>query len=452
MASPLRRAYDATWGRFFAAIYDRMLAASEEAGLRERRRELLTRAAGRTLELGAGTGINVELYPAAVTELILTEPFGPMARRLRERVAGSGRNAEVVVAAAEDLPVADASVDTVVVTLALCTVADPDGVLAEVARVLRPGGRLLFLEHVRSENPRTARWQDRLERPWQFAGHGCHPNRDTVATIEASPLELERLERGRVPKAAAIVEPLAVGVARRVAILAVACAVGAAALSLGSAGSADARPAPAASPVPATAVAAKPGKGEFRGGVDRIDRHLRKRMTGKSWHRGCPVGLGELRVVRGSYVNFKGKPRQGTLVVHERYARGMLRVLKRLYATRFPIRRMELIDRYDGDDRRSMAHDNTSAFNCRFVAGTSRWSNHAYGKAIDVNPRENPYVSGSHVSPPEGRTCANRGNRRKGMIFKRGPVTRSFERILGWKWGGLWPNPTDYQHFSADGG
>lgn len=215
MDSAFQRAYDATWGRVFAAIYDRMLAATEEAGLRERRRELLAGASGRTLELGAGTGVNLELYPEAVSELILTEPFEPMARRLRERLAESGRKASVLVAPAERLPVEDASIDTVVVTLVLCTVADPEATLAEVARVLRPGGRLLFIEHVRAPDPKLARRQDRFERPWRFVGHGCHPNRDTVAAIEASPLRLEGVERGSIPKAMSIVRPLAQGSAVR---------------------------------------------------------------------------------------------------------------------------------------------------------------------------------------------------------------------------------------------
>jgi ubiquinone/menaquinone biosynthesis C-methylase UbiE len=215
MAHPVRRGYDATWGRLFAAIYDRMLAASEDAGLRERRRELVARAEGRTLELGAGTGANFDHYTDRVTELILTEPFEPMARRLRERVAVSSREAEIVIAPAERLPVGDASVDTVVVTLALCTVGDPDAVLAEVSRVLRPGGRLLFLEHIRADDPDAARWQDRLERPWRFVAHGCRPNRATLATIAASGLEIEEVEHHRIPKAAAIVKPAATGVARR---------------------------------------------------------------------------------------------------------------------------------------------------------------------------------------------------------------------------------------------
>ena len=211
MASTLHRAYDATWGRFFAAAYDWMLAGTEEAGLGDRRSELLARARGRTLELGAGTGLNLERYPDAVEELLLTEPFEPMARRLSERVAASDREATVLIAPADRLPVDDDSIDTVVVTLVLCTVEDVEATLAEAARVLRPGGRLLFIEHVRAEEPKLARWQDRLERPWRFVGHGCHPNRDTVASIEASPLELERVEHGDLPKSPPIARPLVQG-------------------------------------------------------------------------------------------------------------------------------------------------------------------------------------------------------------------------------------------------
>lgn len=207
----MRRLYDATWGRFFAAVYERSLAASEDAGLREHRRELLSGARGRTLELGAGTGLNLAHYPEAVTELVLSEPFEPMARRLRERLADSGREAEVVGAGAEQLPFPDAAFDTVVSTLVLCTVDDPAASLAEIGRVLRPGGRLLFCEHVRSDDPGLARWQDRLERPWGFIGHGCHPNRDTVTAIASSPLELEEVERGTLPKAVPIARPLVVG-------------------------------------------------------------------------------------------------------------------------------------------------------------------------------------------------------------------------------------------------
>ena len=199
------------YGRVFAAIYDRMMAGTERAGLGERRQRLLAQARGRVLEIGAGTGANLEHYPAGVAELVLTEPEEPMARRLAQRVSRLGRPAQVVHASAESLPFEDSSFDTVVSTLVLCTVRDPERTLDEVARVLRPGGRLLFLEHVRSDDPRLARWQDRLRGPWSAFGHGCNCNRPTPALIDASTLELETIEHGSMPKAPAIVRPLAVG-------------------------------------------------------------------------------------------------------------------------------------------------------------------------------------------------------------------------------------------------
>jgi ubiquinone/menaquinone biosynthesis C-methylase UbiE len=205
------RIYDATWGRAFAAIYDRGLQATEEAGLRQMRRELLAGAGGRVLEIGAGTGANLDLYPDGVEELVLLEPDPHMAKRLRAKLAEADRTATVVESPAERVPYEDASFDTAVATLVLCTVPDPEAALAEASRVLRPGGKLLFVEHVRSENPGLAHWQDRLERPWRFLGDGCHCNRDTVATIEAAQFELEEIQRGRMPKAPPIVTPLAFG-------------------------------------------------------------------------------------------------------------------------------------------------------------------------------------------------------------------------------------------------
>jgi SAM-dependent methyltransferase len=206
---------DRLWGPLFARGYDRFTKTTEEAGLRERRETLLARAEGRTLELGAGTGLNLELYPDAVTELVLTEPDEHMRRQLERKLAPAGRRGEAVDADAERLPFEDASFNTVVATLVLCTIPHPHAALAEVARVLRPGGRLLFIEHVRAEDQRVARWQDRLERPWGWFVRGCHPNRDTVAMIEAGPLELGEVERDQMPKAPPIVRPMVVGEATR---------------------------------------------------------------------------------------------------------------------------------------------------------------------------------------------------------------------------------------------
>ncbi len=205
------RIYDATWGRGFAALYDRAFEATEEAGLRAMRRQMLKAAQGRTIDLGAGTGANLDLYPDAVSELILAEPDPHMSKQLRLKLARSSRTAELAEAPAEALPFEDSSFDTAVFTLVLCTVPDPQAALGEAVRILKPGGKLLFLEHVRAQNPGLARWQDRLEKPWRFIGDGCHCNRDTVASIEASPLTVEQVELGSLPKAPPIVRPLVYG-------------------------------------------------------------------------------------------------------------------------------------------------------------------------------------------------------------------------------------------------
>jgi SAM-dependent methyltransferase len=205
------RIYRATWGRFFAAIYERVFRAGEEAGLTEMRRDLVTQARGETLELGAGTGLNLSHYPPEVTRLVVTEPGEHMARRLREHTARSAVPLEVVEAPAERLPFPDDSFDTVVATLVLCTIPDPVAALSEVSRVLRPGGRLLFLEHVRSHDPGRARWQDRVAPAWRVFADGCHCNRDTLGTIKASALSVEDVEDDRLPKAPAIVERMIIG-------------------------------------------------------------------------------------------------------------------------------------------------------------------------------------------------------------------------------------------------
>jgi ubiquinone/menaquinone biosynthesis C-methylase UbiE len=205
------RIYDATWGRAFSAFYDSLLKGTEDAGLREMRRETLAAASGRTIDVGAGTGANLGLYPATVTDLVLAEPDPHMTKRLRRRLAEAGSSAELVEASAERLPFEDSSFDTVVFTLVLCTVPDPKAALAEAARVLKPGGKLLFVEHVRAPDPSLARWQDRLETPWRFFADGCHCNRDTVATIEESPLHVETVEHGELPKSPPLTKPLARG-------------------------------------------------------------------------------------------------------------------------------------------------------------------------------------------------------------------------------------------------
>lgn len=205
---------DRLWGPLFARLYDGCSKGAEDAGLREKRRELLARASGRTLEIGAGTGANLDLYPEGVSELVLTDPDEHMRAQLERKLTTSGRRPEVVGTAAESLPFPDASFDTVVATLVLCTIPAPRKALKEVSRVLKPDGRLLFLEHVRSEDAGAARWQDRLERPWGWFGRGCHPNRDTVAMIRDSALEIGELERDTMPKAPPIIRPLVVGEAR----------------------------------------------------------------------------------------------------------------------------------------------------------------------------------------------------------------------------------------------
>lgn len=209
------RIYDNTWGRMFSALYDRAFEASEEAGLREMRGELLAQARGRVLELGSGTGLNLELYPhEGLDRLVLTEPDPHMFKQLRKRAEENCPGADLVEAGAESLPFQDDSFDTVVVTLVLCTVPDQPAALQEISRVLAPQGQLLFLEHVRSDEPGLARWQDRLEKPWRFIGDGCHCNRDTVAGISAAGFDLGEVEHGELPKIAPIVRPLVKGSAR----------------------------------------------------------------------------------------------------------------------------------------------------------------------------------------------------------------------------------------------
>ena len=185
--------------------------------------------------------------------------------------------------------------------------------------------------------------------------------------------------------------------------------------------------------------------------VSPISARLEERMTGNSWHEGCPVPIKRLRLIEVSHHGFDGEDHMGKLVVHKDAVDAIVPVFRTMYRKGFKIRRMHLVDRYGADDHRSMRHDNTSAFNCRYVSGTTRWSQHAYGRAIDINPVENPYVgSDGSVSPKKGAPYADRSQHAKGMIHRRGSVARAFKR-QGWGWGGNWSSSKDYQHFSATG-
>jgi ubiquinone/menaquinone biosynthesis C-methylase UbiE len=193
-------------------MYDRMSTKTEDAGLREVRRRLLTEATGRVLEIGGGTGANLLLYGPAVESLTITEPEQPMLRRLDRRVRQQAPLTKVLRARAEELPFADDSFDTVVSTLVLCGVDDQQRALREVRRVLRPGGQFMFIEHVRSDEPKVARLQDRMNGVNRFVAR-CDCNRATLGSIEAEGFEVKKLERTELPKAPSFVRPLIVGVA-----------------------------------------------------------------------------------------------------------------------------------------------------------------------------------------------------------------------------------------------
>ena len=201
------------WSRIVAAIYDPFLALGEHRGMRARRRRLLEQARGTVLEIGAGTGLNLAHYPEEIDELLLSEPVDPMARRLEARLRRSGIRGGCLRAGAEALPLPSGSIDTVVSTMVLCTVPDPEAALHEIRRVLRPDGRLLFCEHVRSEARRRSRWQERLAGPWEAFADGCRCDQDTLALIERA-LRIERLEHEEWSGMPGLLRPLIVGEAR----------------------------------------------------------------------------------------------------------------------------------------------------------------------------------------------------------------------------------------------
>jgi ubiquinone/menaquinone biosynthesis C-methylase UbiE len=198
-----------------ATIYDRFMEESERACLADWRTALLADLSGDVLEIGAGTGRNLDHYPSGIERLVLAEPDRHMRRHLESMAAGHAKRVEVIAAPAQALPVADGELDAVVSTLVLCSVGDVDAVLGEVRRVLKPGGRFLFIEHVAAKGGSRLVWQRRVEPVWKRIADGCHLTRETRAAIERAGFELSEVVEESMRKALPIVRPTVRGVAIR---------------------------------------------------------------------------------------------------------------------------------------------------------------------------------------------------------------------------------------------
>jgi hypothetical protein len=214
-----------------------------------------------------------------------------------------------------------------------------------------------------------------------------------------------------------------------------------------------AKPRPRATPSPTPAARSHVGarlapQPPFRWGTSTVTAA----QLGGSWHSGCPVGPSALRNLRLTFWGFDGRAHTGALVVNSATVSAYVAAFRSMYAARFPFRRMQPISAYGGSDDKSMAADNTSAFNCRAAVsnGPKHWSMHAYGRAVDLNPVENPYVLDGKVTPPQGRRYTNRSNVRPGMVVRGSAPVRAFSAV-GWGWGGYWSSSKDYQHFSSNG-
>ncbi|QYC37787.1 hypothetical protein Nocox_00755 [Nonomuraea coxensis DSM 45129] len=206
-------------------------------------------------------------------------------------------------------------------------------------------------------------------------------------------------------------------------------------------------PAAPASPTP-TAAPSTTAPPAFESKVSAVGRD----RLPYSWRPGCPVSYRDLRLVTLSYWGFDNKPHTGELVVNKSVTGDIVTVFRKLYDWRWPIRQMKLVDAFKGDDFASIEADNTSAFNCRRATGSSSWSNHAYGKAIDINPRENPYVTASgSTAHKNAEKYTERPMKGKGVINPGDKVVKAFAQV-GWEWGGYWSGTKDYQHFSKGGG
>jgi hypothetical protein len=228
--------------------------------------------------------------------------------------------------------------------------------------------------------------------------------------------------------------------------------VGARPLPLRPDGFGKALPTPAAlrdRRLPTTDRLPPPPGGRFRSTIAPIDPKVRARM-GDAWRPGCPVGLGDLRHVTVSFRGFDGRAHTGELVVHERVAAGVVAVFARLYRARFPIEEMRLVTGADLAAHPTGDGNNTAAFVCRAARKQTRWSAHAYGLAVDVNPFQNPYRRGDLVLPELAGAYLDRDRRRPGMVRPGDAVTTAFAG-LGWTWGGTWRSPRDLMHFSATG-
>ena len=191
----------------------------------------------------------------------------------------------------------------------------------------------------------------------------------------------------------------------------------------------------------------------FNATISPIDATVKKRMVGKSWHKGCPIPLKDLRYLRMSHLDFKGQTVQGEMVVHKDVAVKVVRIFEELYEAGYPIRQMRLVSDFGGNDWRSIEADNTSAFNCRRATGSKKWSKHSYGRAIDINPIENPYIARNGRIAHKASLKYRKRVHKNGTYADRAVLVEGDEAVqifnsYGWEWGGAWRYVKDYQHFS----
>ena len=193
---------------------------------------------------------------------------------------------------------------------------------------------------------------------------------------------------------------------------------------------------------------------EYQSSISKITPEIKKRMIkGNSWRKGCPVPLENLRYLRITHIDFKGKDVRGEIIIHKDVSKEMTEIFETLYEIGYPVYKMKLVSDYKGNDWQSIELGNTSAFNCRAATGSKKWSKHSYGKAIDINPIENPYIARSgRISHKASLQYRKRVHKKstyadKALLLKNDKATKIFEKY-GWKWGGDWSGVKDYQHFS----